>query len=174
MYYYGTTKIPVISVVGRSNTGKTTYLEKLIPAIKKRGIRLAVIKHDAHKFDIDIPGKDSWKLTQAGADVMIISAAEKLAFVEQRKKELSLDEIVSRIDSVDLIITEGYKFEDKPKIEIHRKVLNQELLCKENQLLAIVSDELIDISVPCLEFDDLDKMVDIIWDYKEKYQQITL
>lgn len=170
MSYFESTNIPVISFVARSDTGKTTYLERLIPVIKSRGIRLAVIKHDAHKFDIDIPGKDSWRLTQAGADIMIISSPDKLAYIEQRKVELSLEEVISKINNVDLIITEGYKFEDKPKIEIHRKELNQRLLCEEKQLLAIVTDEALNTNVPCLDFYDLEKMVDIIEIYMKKYK----
>ncbi len=171
MNYYGTTKIPVISVVGKSNSGKTTYLEKLIPVIKSRGIKIGVIKHDAHKFDIDIPGKDSWRLTQAGADVMVISSAEKLAIIEKRKEDISLDEIVSRIHDVDLILTEGYKAGTKPKIEIHRAVLKRELLCEPQELLALASDENFDMGVPCLSLDNLEEMVDIIEDYMRKYER---
>ena len=82
---------PILSVVGFSDSGKTTYLEKLIPALKKRGIRLAVVKHHVHsEFDIDIPGKDSWRLAQAGADVTVIASPIKIAVMEKWDNEESL------------------------------------------------------------------------------------
>jgi len=75
--------IPVISFVGNSGVGKTTFLEKLIVILKARGYRLAAIKHDVHEFEVDYPGKDSWRLTQAGADIVVLSSADKLALIER-------------------------------------------------------------------------------------------
>jgi molybdopterin-guanine dinucleotide biosynthesis protein B len=86
--------IPVISIVGRSNCGKTTYLEKLISEMKRRGYKVGIIKHDVHGFEIDQPGKDTWRHAQAGADVVCISSPQKMAMIKQVKQELSLDVVV--------------------------------------------------------------------------------
>lgn len=115
-------KIPVVSIVAKSGTGKTTLLEKLIAEMKCRGYKIGVIKHDAHRFDIDHEGKDSWRLTQAGADTMVISSSEKLAMVKKTSSqtELSLEETVeSYFQDVDLVLTEGFKKSAMPKIEVH-------------------------------------------------------
>jgi molybdopterin-guanine dinucleotide biosynthesis protein B len=122
--------VPIISVVGKSKVGKTTLLEKLLPEIKKRGYRVAVIKHDVHGFDIDRPGKDTWKHARAGADIVVISSPQKMAIIEKVDREKTLAEIASKLDHVDLIITEGYKRQDKPKIEVFRSEVSDTLLCK--------------------------------------------
>lgn len=95
----------VISVVAKSGSGKTTLLEKVIRILKEKNIKLAVIKHDAHSFEMDKPGKDTWRHAQAGADIIAISSPEKFAMIEKRGHEITLDEIVDRIEGVDLIIT---------------------------------------------------------------------
>ena len=87
--------VPIITFVGKSGTGKTTLLEQLIPMLKARGLRLAVLKHDAHHFEMDKPGKDTYRFTAAGADVVTISNAEKFAMIEQPEQELSLRDIIS-------------------------------------------------------------------------------
>jgi molybdopterin-guanine dinucleotide biosynthesis protein B len=97
--------IPMISVVGRSDTGKTTLLEKLIVELKQRGYRVATVKHDTHGFDIDQPGKDSWRHAQAGSDVVVISGPNRLALIEKREQEMTLDEIAGRVTNVHIILT---------------------------------------------------------------------
>ena len=97
---------PIVSVVGKSGAGKTTYLEKLIPELKARGYRVGVIKHDVHDFDIDRPGKDSWRLAQAGSDCVVISGPRKLALISQRDEEATLQELAGLLKSVDIIITD--------------------------------------------------------------------
>lgn len=148
-------KIPVISFVGKSDSGKTTLLEKVIKELKNRGLRLAIIKHDAHQFEIDHPGKDTWRHAQAGADIVAISSPAKVAIIEKRQAELTLDEVVARISDVDIIITEGYKRENKPKIEVFRSAAHRELLCQPHELLAIASDIAWDLGVPCYQLDDV-------------------
>lgn len=128
--------VPIITFVGKSGTGKTTLLEQLIPMLKARGLRLAVLKHDAHHFEMDKPGKDTYRFTAAGADVVTISNAEKFAMIEQPPEELSLRDIISRLPQVDLVLTEGYKKSRYPKIEIHRAELHRPLLADPNELLA--------------------------------------
>ncbi|MFA9422079.1 MAG: molybdopterin-guanine dinucleotide biosynthesis protein B [Sedimentibacter sp.] len=157
----------VISVVAKSGSGKTTLLEKVIKELKERKIKLAVIKHDAHSFEMDKPGKDTWRLAQAGADIVAISSPEKFAMIEKRERELTLDEIINRIDGVDLIITEGFKKGDKPKIEVFRSTVHSTLLCDPKELIAIASDIQWDIGVPCYHIDDAKGIADKIINYME-------
>jgi len=152
----------VISVVGKSNVGKTTLLEKLIAELKGRGYRVGTIKHDVHGFDIDHPGKDSWRHAQAGSDVVVIASPQKLALIKRLDGELGLDEVASYIPDVDIILTEGYKRADKPKIEVHRKAIGGDLLCSPEELLAVVTDEPFDIPVPQFALEDVGGLADLI------------
>lgn len=163
----------VISVVAMSGSGKTTLLEKVIKILKKKDIRLAVIKHDAHSFEMDKPGKDTWRHSQAGADIVAISSPEKFALIEKRKRELTLDEIVDRIEDVDLIITEGYKKEKMPKIEVFRSAVHSTLLCDPHELIAIASDIPWDIGIPCYHIDDAEGIAGEILIFMEKEKKKT-
>ncbi len=158
--------IPIISIVGKSEVGKTTLLEKLIPELKKRGYRIGVIKHDAHGFEIDKPGKDSWRLAQAGSDSVLISSPRKLALVKQVERERTPDELLAYLSEVDIVLTEGYKRGDKPKIEVFRRSLGGELLCSEEELLALVTDQPFDFQVPQFDLEDAVGLADLI---EERY-----
>jgi len=154
---------PVICVVGRSKVGKTTLLEKLIPELKGRGYRVATIKRHAHPgFDIDYPGKDTWRHAQAGSDHVIIAAPDKVASIRRVAREPALDELVAAINDVDLILTEGYKRSSRPKIEILRAAHHSSPLCTPSELLALVSDFLLPFDVPCFGLDDAAGVVDLI------------
>ncbi|TEU10647.1 MAG: molybdopterin-guanine dinucleotide biosynthesis protein B [Anaerolineales bacterium] len=152
----------MISVVGKSNTGKTTLLEKLVAELKRRGYRVATVKHDTHGFDIDRPGKDSWRHARAGSDVVIISGPNRLAMIEKREKEITLNEIADRVTNVDIVLTEGYKRGDRPKIEVSRHEKGSELLCTEDELIAIAADQPFDMNVPQFGLDDAAGLVDLI------------
>ncbi len=154
--------IPIVSVVGKSNVGKTTMLEKLLPELKRRGYRVATIKHDVHGFSIDQPGKDSWKHAQAGADIVVISSPQKMAVIEKVEQERSLDEIAERLKDIDIIITEGYKRQDKPKIEVYRPEISDTLLCEKEELLALATDVPLHMGVPEFGLDDSAGIVDLI------------
>ncbi|WP_408998602.1 molybdopterin-guanine dinucleotide biosynthesis protein B [Syntrophus buswellii] len=156
--------IPVISIVGKSNTGKTTLIEKLVPELAKRGYRVATIKHHLHDFDIDIEGKDSWRHRQAGARATVIATPRKVALIEDVEEDFSIDALRERyIHDVDLILTEGFKGNPHPKIEIYRAALKRELLCgQHDNLLALASDTPLDIGVPCLDINDILGLVDLI------------
>ena len=148
---------PIISVVGRSDSGKTTFLEKLIPELKRMELRVAVVKHDRHGFEIDYPGKDTWRLRKAGADTVMISSPNQIAMIRSGlARESSLDELAQLVsDEVDIVLTEGYKSSNKPKIEVSRRAIaNGELLCTDDELLAVVSDHPHDIKVPQFDLDD--------------------
>ncbi|MBC8263888.1 MAG: molybdopterin-guanine dinucleotide biosynthesis protein B [Anaerolineales bacterium] len=154
---------PIISFVGKSDVGKTTVLEKVVRELKKRGYRVAVVKHDVHGFDIDRPGKDTWRFAQAGSDVVVISSKNKMAMIKRTDKELSLDQLEEQVISdVDLILTEGYKSADKPKVEISRAQVSKELLCTEEELLALVTDQRFDMDVPHFGLEDTVGLVDLL------------
>ncbi len=124
---------------------------------------MAVIKHDAHRFEIDHPGKDTYRHFQAGADAVMISSREKMALIARTgEREISLDELVRQLPPVDLVLTEGYKTGDRPKIEVRRKNLAGKLLSPPGELLALAADEPLDIGVPCFDLDDAAGIADLI------------
>jgi len=156
--------IPIISIVGKSDSGKTTFIEKLLPELVRRGYRVATVKHDVHGFEVDQEGKDSWRHKQAGAHTVIISSPTKVALIRDVEKDLRLDEIRDKlVQDVDLILSEGYKKDVQPKIEIFRTEKHKELLCtKEDNLVAIVSDREFDVGVSCFFLDDIKGVADFI------------
>jgi len=132
-------KIPIVSFVGFSGSGKTTLMTKVILAFKQKGFRVATIKHDAHRFEIDHQGKDTWKYSQAGSDVVIINSLEKVAMVEHLQKPVSFSELVAKINNVDIIFVEGYKHESPEKILLVRREEDLELLNELGNVIAIAS-----------------------------------
>lgn len=160
--------IPVVSIVAKSGTGKTTLLEKLIAELKRRGYRVGAVKHDAHSFSIDHEGKDSWRLTRAGADTMLITSPEKIAMVKRNTAgEPPLAEtIAAYCGDVDIVLTEGFKRSSMPKIEVHRRERSQTLLCRgaehDPTLLAVASDEPLRLDVPVHDIDDAVGLADLI------------
>jgi len=114
--------IPIVSIVGKSDIGKTTLIEKLLPELTGRGYRIATVKHDIHGFEVDREGKDSWRHKKAGAHTVVLSSPQKVALIRDVEKDLSLEEIrESLVEDVDLILSEGYKKDVQPKIEVFRK-----------------------------------------------------
>ena len=132
--------IPAISFIGRSGVGKTTYLEKLITELKSRNYRVGVIKHDIHGFEMDRPGKDTWRHAQAGADVVCISSFEKFALIKKMQRDMPLEEIIAKIDDVDIILVEGYKNHSARRVEIFRQDAGREPLNRPEDLFAVISD----------------------------------
>jgi len=149
--------IPIISIVGKSGSGKTTLIEKLVPELTRRGYRVATVKHDMHGFEVDREGKDSWRHKQAGAHTVVISSPQKVALIRDVEKDLTLDEIRGRwIQDVDLILSEGYKRDVQPKIEVFRKEKHKKLLCaKKDNLIAIASNQKLRVGVPCFDLEDM-------------------
>ncbi len=154
--------VPVISVVGKSGVGKTTALERVIGELKRRGYRVGTVKHDTHGFTIDQPGKDSWRHAQAGSDAVVIAGPRRLAVIRQLDAELTLDEIVPLMGDVDLVLTEGYKRGDKPKIEVTRRERGTGLLCQAEELIGILADYAVDLPVPQFALDDAAGVVDLL------------
>ncbi|WP_205743328.1 molybdopterin-guanine dinucleotide biosynthesis protein B [Geobacter sp. FeAm09] len=156
-----------ISFVAKSGTGKTTLLEKVIAELKSRGYRIGVIKHDAHQFDIDHPGKDSHRLTQAGADTMLITSPEKLAMIKKHEASPPIEELIAAyFGDVDLVLTEGFKKSSLPKIEVHRRERSATLLCRGEEhdptLLAVASDEPLQVDVPVLDLNNPSQIADFV------------
>jgi len=159
--------VKAISFVAKSGTGKTTLLEKVIARLKEKGYRVGVIKHDAHRFDIDYPGKDSYRLVAAGADTMLISSPEKLALIKKHAVPPSIAELLETyFTDVDIVITEGFKHGSLPKIELHRQERSATLICRgvENDptLQAVASDEPLELDVPVLDLNDTGAIADFI------------
>jgi molybdopterin-guanine dinucleotide biosynthesis protein B len=154
--------IPIISFVGRSNSGKTTYLIKFIKNLKKRGYEVAVIKHHHDNFEIDHPGKDTWLHAEAGAKVVMISSPCKMAMIQKVEQEYTLEELAAQIKNVDLIITEGYKHGNTKKIEVARSDISKALVCDEKDLFAIVTDLKIKSFVPSFDFNNVDDLADFV------------
>jgi molybdopterin-guanine dinucleotide biosynthesis protein B len=149
--------IPIISIVGKSDSGKTTLIEKLVPELTRRGYRVATVKHDVHGFEVDQEGKDSWRHKKAGAHTVIISSPQKIALIRDVEKDSTLDEIRRRwVQDVDLLLSEGYKKDVQPKIEVFRKEKHKKLLCtKKDNLIAIVSNRKFNVGVPCFHLEDM-------------------
>src|SRR5512136_289668 len=151
--------IPVVSFVAKSGTGKTTLLEKVIAELKERGYRVGALKHDAHRFDIDHPGKDSHRLTVAGADTMLICSPEKLALVKRHAEAPPVEELLATyFADLDLVLTEGFKRSSLPKIEVHRRERSTTLLCRGEEhdptLVAVASSEGLELDVPVFDLND--------------------
>lgn len=156
-----------VSFVAKSGTGKTTLLENVISELKRRGYRVGVIKHDAHRFDIDHPGKDSYRLTAAGADTMLISSAEKLALVKRHTSHPPVEELITTyFPDVDIVLTEGFKKGGLPKIELYRAARSSSLICRGEEhdptLLAIASDVPLDCDVPVLDLNNQIQIADFV------------
>lgn len=163
-----------VSFVAKSGTGKTTLLEKVIAELKKRGYRVGAIKHDAHRFDIDHPGKDSYRITAAGTDTMLICSPEKLALVKKHASPPSVEELIATyFTDVDLVVTEGFKKSALPKIEVNRAERSATLLCRGEQydptLVAIASDGAFDLDVPVFDLNNPEALTDFI----EKHFQLA-
>ncbi len=135
-------QVPIISVVGWSNSGKTTFLEKLVAELKNRGYRVGIIKHHRGPFEIDQPGKDTWRLFKAGAACTAIAGPGKVGLVMETGGDMPPGEIAALMPAVDIIITEGYKKEGFPQIEIRRAGSGEKMpASREEQLVAVVGDE---------------------------------
>ncbi len=156
--------VPTVSFVGKKKSGKTTVLVGVIAELARRGRRVAVLKHDMHGFDVDIPGTDSYRLREAGAMVAGISSPEMYVLVHKPRTEPGLEGLVARIgESVDVVITEGFKREAAPKVEISRRGRSSTRICSEDELIAVASDQRFnDISVPQLDLDDFGGLADLV------------
>lgn len=157
--------IPIIGFTGRANSGKTTLIEKVIAVFKKQGLRVAVIKHAHHPFDFDVPGKDTYRHKKAGADSVIVASRERIAMVKDSPGEYSLEDIISRyVGDADLIIVEGFKTAQIPKIEVYTRTSGEAPLCVSGDRLyiAVATDDDLDVPVPKFRRDEADAIAGFI------------
>ena len=156
--------IPIVSVVGRSGAGRTTLLEKLIPELRRRGYRVATVKHHSHPgFEVDQPGKDTWRHARAGSEQVVIAAPDRAAAIHYVDHALTLDEIaVTLIHDVDIILTEGFRQAGKPQIEVVRAALGAEPIADPEHLIAIATDVALSLEAPQFSSDDAVGLVDLI------------
>lgn len=158
------TGIPVVSVVGKSDSGKTTLMERLIVALTARGHRVATVKHHVHDFDIDVPGKDSWRHGRAGSVVTLVSSPTKLGMVREMDHEASLDELLGYAGDVDILLTEGFRRAGSTRIEISRRARSTELVCSPDELFALVTDndDIECYGVPRFDLNDAEGLADLV------------
>lgn len=156
--------IPIVSIIGKSNSGKTTLLEKIISDLTLRGYRVATIKHNRHGFNIDHEGKDSYRHKLAGARLTVVSSPHQLAVIQDVDHDHSFEEIRNKfISDADIILTEGFKVNDYPKIEVFRSELKRELISKKAEgLIAVATDTQLEVDVPCLDINNAKAVTDFI------------
>jgi len=165
--------VPLIGFAAFSGTGKTTLLRQLIPALNSKGIEVAVIKHAHHKFDIDVPGKDSYEIRQAGAQQVLVSSSNLMALMEVQPKGMTnpkLADLIPRLDTrkLDLILVEGFKHEVIPKIELYRPALDKPLLHPDDtNVIAIATDAPINntLSIEQLDLNNIDEMANYLHNF---------
>ena len=156
--------VPVVSFVGRSNSGKTTLIVKVITELKRRGYRVGVIKHDAHGFEIDHEGKDSWRHKKAGASTVALSSAAKFAVIKDVEKEWPPERIIAAyLSDVDIVVAEGFKTSPFPKIEVVRNENSPEPVCaRDKRLIALATDAPLNAKVPVFDLNGYKKITSFI------------
>jgi molybdopterin-guanine dinucleotide biosynthesis protein MobB len=153
----------IISIVGKSGSGKTTLLEGLIAELKRRGHKIAIVKHSHHATELDNATKDTWRLSQAGSDISAILSLNNLAIFRRIDYYFDPQEISNFILwDYDIILTEGFKGSPYPKIEVHRREQGKDLLTDPQQLLAVVTDGPLKIDVPQFSPNEVPKIADLI------------
>ena len=152
----------IISFVGYSGSGKTTFLEQVVKEIKKRGFSVAVIKHDAHRFQIDYEGKDSYRFYEAGSDCVAICSAEKTAIIQRNEECPEVTEMIHALPgNYDVILVEGYRMSSLPKIGVSRKATGKGLSLPVSELCAVVTDEEVS-GVPVFGLDEYEAVAAFI------------
>ena len=155
----------VIGLAGWSGAGKTTLLTRVIPLFREQGLRVSVIKHAHHKFDIDVPGKDSWRHREAGAEEVLVSSANRWALMHELRGEHEprLPELLQKMSRVDLVVVEGYKSEPHRKIEVYRAANGKPLLFPGDAgIVGIASDVAVETSLPTAHLDDIPSVADMV------------
>jgi molybdopterin-guanine dinucleotide biosynthesis adapter protein len=151
-------RMKVIGLAGWSGAGKTTLLARLIPYFGAKGLRVSVIKHAHHSFDVDIPGKDSWVHRQAGAAEVLVSSGQRWALMHELRGavEPRLPELLGKMSRVDLVVVEGFKSEPHRKIEVHRAANGKALLFPDDpRIVGIAADTVVETALPSAHLDDI-------------------
>ena len=148
----------VIGLAGWSGAGKTTLLTRVIPHLMEQGLRVSVIKHAHHAFDVDVPGKDSWRHREAGAAEVLVSSGKRWALMHELRgaSEPRLPELLAKLSRVDLVVVEGFKSEPHRKIEVHRRANGKPLLFPDDPGIAgIAADAAVETALPVVHLDDI-------------------
>ncbi len=159
----------VFGLAGWSGSGKTTLVARLLPELTRRGIVVSTVKHAHHSFDLDQPGKDSWRHREAGASEVMIASERRWALIHEHRgaPEPSLDALIRRMAPVDLLLVEGFKHGSHDKLEVHRPALGKPLLCRDDpRVVAVASDlPVAGLAVPLLALDDVAAITRFILDH---------
>lgn len=159
----------VFGLAGWSGSGKTTLLIQLLPALLRRGVSVSTLKHAHHDFDIDQPGKDSHRHRQAGATEVLVSSDQRWALMHELRGavEPALEDLLTHLSPVDLVIVEGFKRSALPKLEIHRPSLGKKLMAADDKtIVAVASDvPLTGLAIPCLSLEQVDTIATFIIDH---------
>ena len=151
----------VIGIAGFSGSGKTTLIEKVVPILVREGLRVSLIKHAHHEFDVDQPGKDSYRHRHAGCAEVLVSSSKRWVVMHELRgaEEPALQEQLKRLSPCDLVLVEGYKSEPIPKIEVHRRASTAPLLHPDDpQVVAVATDEPLETPLPQLDLDDAESV----------------
>ncbi len=151
-------------IAAASGSGKTTLIEKIVPLLKQRGLRVAVVKHASKGFDLDRPGKDSWRFREAGADAVVLVGPDSVALPRNAEREPSPAELEGMTGAVDVLIREGFKKSGVNRIEVYRSgVSGSAPLCMtDGSIIALVSDRVFDIGIPRFDIDDVRSVAEFI------------
>jgi len=155
----------VIGLAGWSGAGKTTLLTRLIPHFNAQGLRVSVIKHAHHQFDVDVPGKDSWRHREAGAAEVLVASANRWALMHELRgaPEPRLPELLSKLSAVDLVVVEGFKREPHRKIEVHRAANGKPLLFPgDARVVGIASDVAVETTLPLAHLNDIEEVAELM------------
>jgi molybdopterin-guanine dinucleotide biosynthesis protein B len=153
---------PIVSIVGKSESGKTTLIEKLIAELRFRGYRVATVKHTPRESSFDEPGKDSWRHTQAGSEATIVSTSDKLVLIKPLSRQPTMEQIAYLLgEDYDIILAEGFSQGDAPKIEVHRKQAGPPL-AKVRKLIAIATDEPLETKARQFSLEDAKGLADLL------------
>jgi molybdopterin-guanine dinucleotide biosynthesis protein B len=153
---------PIVSIVGKSSSGKTTLMEKLIAELKSRGYRVATVKHTPRESSFDEPGKDSWRHTQAGSEAAVVSTSDKLVLIKPLNGQPTMEQIAYLLgEDYDIILAEGFSRGDAPKIEVHRRQAGPPL-SKVRKLIAIATDEPLETKARQFSLEDVPGLADLL------------
>jgi len=155
--------VPIIAIVGKSGAGKTLIMEKLITEFKARGYCVGAVKHSHQAVELDAPGKDTWRFSQAGSDAVVVSSPSRITIFKNLDREPSLEQTVLLLgDSYDIILADGFKTTRTPKIEVCPTGKTEDMVCSESDLRAVISDGRLSVKIPVFGRGEIVKVADFI------------
>lgn len=161
----------VFGIAGTSGSGKTTLIERVLPLLAARGLRVAVLKHTHHAVDLDQPGKDSWRAREAGAAAVLLASDQRSALlIEHRDAPPALTGLLAQLPACDLVLIEGWKREPIPKLEVHRAATGKPWLCADDpHVLAVAADSAAPRPLPHFDLDAIESITDFIQTHADRF-----